>query len=105
MVGTAQSEEYADVMTTPDLLQPAVQETHGGVIWYQDQPDFALRRVSKTARTLAGDDWLGLRRSEAYSVTAVAARNIFDNSAFLALALLAVVGVWAFESGRWRRKD
>lgn len=61
--------------------------------------------MSKGARTLAGDDWLGLRRSEAYSVTAVSARTIFDNYTFLALALLAIIGVWAFESGRLRRKN
>lgn len=104
VVGTAQSEEYSDVMTTPDRLQTAVNETRGGVVWYQEHVDFELRRVAKSARTLAGDDWLGLRRSEAYSVTAVASRTVFGNDAFLALALLAVIGVWAFESGRWRRK-
>ena len=105
VVGTAQSEEYSDVMTTPDRIKTAVAETKAGIVWYQDHPDFELRRVSKGARTLAGDDWLGLRRSEAYSVTAVSARTIFDNYTFLALALLAIIGVWAFESGRLRRKN
>ena len=105
VVGTAQSLEYSDVMTTPERLKTAVKQTNAGIVWYQERPDFELRRVDKTARTLAGDSWLGLRRSEAYSVTSVSARNIFDNPAFLALALLALVGVWAFESGRLSRKS
>ncbi len=104
VVGTAQSQEYSDVMTTPDLLRPAVNATGGGIIWYQDAPDFALRRVAKNARSLAGNDWLGLRRSEAYSVKAVSARTIFDNNIFLLLALLGIVGVWLFESGLLRRR-
>lgn len=104
VVGTAQSQEYSDVMTTVDRLKFTVEQTNGGIVWQQEHPDFALRRVDKNARTLAGEDWLGLRRSEAYSVTAVSARNIFDNDVFLALALLAIIGVWAYESGRLRRR-
>lgn len=105
VVGTAQSEEYSDVMTTAARLQPTVAQTGGGIIWYQEHPDFSLRRIAKDARKAAGDDWLGLRRSEAYSVTAVSSRELFDNPLFLLIALLAVVGVWTFESGRWRAKS
>lgn len=103
VVGTAQSEEYSDVMTTPARLQETVNKTGGGFIWYQEQPEFSLRRVSKEGK-LAGDNWLGLRRSEAYAVTAVSTRAVFGNELFLLIALLAVAGVWVFESGRWRRK-
>ncbi len=106
VVGTAQSPEYADVLTTADKLAPAQTATDGGVIWFGETHSLSLRHVDQDARRLHGDGWLGIKKTESYTVTAVKARALLGNPAFLLLVLAGLLAVWLAESGRrWRRRD
>lgn len=104
VVGTAQSEEYAAVETTPARLQAAADATGGGVYWYPHQTDIDVRLVDADARRLSGDGWLGLRRREAYAVTSVQTRQMVGNPLFLLLAAGGMALVWALEAGRRLRR-
>lgn len=100
VVGTALNAEFADVHTTPDLLAPAVRATRGGTIWFQDTPGFDVRAVSSSAGTMGGDDWLGLRRNEAYAVSSVDSAALVPDSLALLLLLAGLMAVWWREGGR-----
>jgi hypothetical protein len=104
VVGTARSEEYNDVLTTPARLTPAVTATGGATVWHEDMGALRLRAVDAGARRLHGDNWIGLRRNEAYDVIAVKARTLVTNPLFLLLAMGGLLLAWLAESGRrWRR--
>ncbi len=100
VVGTANSPEYADVHTTPDLLAPVVKATGGSIVWYADNSGFDLRAVSPGATRRGGDDWLGLKRNEAFAVTGVKTQVLINKWLFLILVLAGLVGAWWLEGGR-----
>ncbi len=67
--GPANPREYEDLRSTTDVLTPVAEATGGGVYRLDsegsDRPD--IRRVSRRAQT-AGNNWLGLRERDAYTV-------------------------------------
>ncbi len=100
VVGSARNEEFADVHTTEDKLKPVVNETHGGLIWYQENRDFSLRDVTPNTGTKGGDSWLGLKRNGAYAIANVESLSLLPNYLTLLIIMAGVVFMWWRESGR-----
>ncbi|VAW11162.1 FIG003492: Threonine dehydrogenase and related Zn-dependent dehydrogenases [hydrothermal vent metagenome] len=71
-VGSIGSAELADIVTTPDKLAPLAKATDGGVFWLAANTGAALDmprlRPVREGRSASGQDWLGLRRRDAYTV-------------------------------------
>ena len=89
-VGNANARELAGVTATDQTLGPILEETGGGAFWLgRNETDAAaLPRLAmlRSGKVMHGDDWLGLRKREAYNVTGVRLFPLFTG--FLALALL-----------------
>jgi len=102
VVGTARNEEFADVHTTEDKLKPVVEQTKGGLIWYQQNQDFKLRDVTPNAGSMGSDDWLGLKRNSAYTIANVESLSLMPNYLTLLVIFGGIVLMWWRESGRGR---
>jgi hypothetical protein len=89
-VGNANARELAAVTATDKVMSPLLEETGGGSFWLgrneaeaEKLPRLAMVR---SGHTMHGDDWLGLRKREAYHVKGVRLFPLFTG--FLALGLL-----------------
>ena len=100
VVGASQNAEFIDVLTTQDKLKPIVDASGGGMIWFQETPDFDVRSVSENARRFGGDDWLGMKNNKAYIVQSVTTREVFSNTLLLLIILASLLLVWRRESGK-----
>lgn len=100
VVGTANSPEYADVHTTPDLLAPVVKATGGSIVWFAENNGFDLRGVSPAASRKGGDGWFGLKQNEAFAVTGVKTKVLVNKWLFLIVILMGLVAAWWLEGGR-----
>lgn len=99
VVGTALNEEFSDVHTTEAKLRPVVDKTGGGIVWFAENPDFGIRQIGAGTSTKGGDDWLGFKKNQAYTVNVVESRDLFPNWLILILVLAGLVWVWWRESG------
>lgn len=97
-VGAARNLEFADVHATEERLKPVVDETGGGIVWFREHPDFSLRRVSSSAGSKGGGDWIGLKKNEAYAVSHVEGSPVLPDWLTLALLLAGMVVFWRRES-------
>lgn len=105
VVGTALSPEFSDVRTTEAKLAPIVHKSGGGIVWYQENPDFDLRNVSPSSSKKGGEDWLGLKRNEAFAVLRVDTQVVFNNWMILLIILAFSLWAWWCESGRKRNRS
>jgi hypothetical protein len=96
VVGAPNPLETAEVAARAAPLDALAAATGGGVHWLGREGMPEVRRVSADSRTMAGEDWIGLRTGGAYRVDGV------DQSPLLPpwLALLLAFGTlgWAW----WR---
>ncbi len=99
VVGSASSEEFSDVRTTPDKLKPVVDRTKGGIIWFQENQGFSLKEVSDSASVMGSDSWLGIKRNKAYTVDNVETLSLVPNWLTLFIILSLCVWAWWKESG------
>ncbi|MCW5698276.1 MAG: hypothetical protein KIT00_00350 [Rhodospirillales bacterium] len=88
--------EFADLTATEARLRPVVDGSGGGLFWAANGiPD--IRRVKPGWRA-AGDDWIGLRRNDHFTVTGQNEAPVIPPLLLLALALAAFAGAWWRES-------
>ena len=70
--GSIGTGELADIVTTPEKLQPLADATDGGVFWLSNRETAALDmprlRPVREGRKASGADWMGLRQRDAYTV-------------------------------------
>ncbi|MDE1152329.1 MAG: glutamine amidotransferase [Micavibrio sp.] len=100
VVGSARNEEFADVHTTDEKLKPVVDASKGALIWYQENQGFKLRDVTPDAGSMGSDDWLGLKRNSAYTISNVESLSLMPNSLTLLVILAGALLMWWRESGR-----
>ncbi|HEV2563252.1 MAG TPA: hypothetical protein VGT78_14030 [Rhizomicrobium sp.] len=82
--GPLNPKEVADMRATDSILGPLARGSGGGVHWLADgMPD--IRRV-ESGRDMSGTNWIGLRRNDAYRVTAVEQQPLLP--AWLAVIIL-----------------
>jgi len=71
-VGSIGSGELADIVTTPDKLAPLAKSTDGGIYWLTSGSGAKIEmprlRPVREGRRASGQDWLGLRTRDAYTV-------------------------------------
>jgi hypothetical protein len=96
IVGSLESPEFRDVLTTGDKLKPVAEVSGGSVHWLQDYPTIDIRRVP-AGRTMAGGSWIGLRQNGQYTVSGV------DQTPLMP-PLLALLGLIALMLWGWRRE-
>jgi hypothetical protein len=94
--GPLNPKEFADVRATPKKLAPVVKATGGGIFWIGSGKLPRVRRVS-AGRRAAGQDWMGLRKNGAYTVTGFRETPLLPGIAALLLILGGLVAAWRRE--------
>jgi hypothetical protein len=93
--GPLNPKEVADMRATADILEPLAKDSGGSVHWLADGT-LDLRRVAP-AQTAFGSDWIGLRRNNAYRVTALEQEPLLPAWAALLLVVGSLFLAWRIE--------
>jgi uncharacterized membrane protein len=86
VIGSIDTPELRDALTTEDKLKPVVQASGGAFHWLADGDTLDVRRVDAEGPT-AGRDWMGLRRNGRYTV-----RGVTETPLLPPLALVVLLG-------------
>jgi uncharacterized membrane protein len=84
VIGSIDTPELRDVLTTESRLQPVASATGGAISWLADGDSLDIRRVDADGPT-GGRGWMGLRRNGQYTVRGV------NETPLLPVALLLIV--------------
>ncbi|MDH3579777.1 MAG: hypothetical protein OEM91_04040, partial [Hyphomicrobiales bacterium] len=101
-VGTLNSRELATLTASASVLKPLLSETGGGEFWSGAKSgSVELPRISmlRSGRIMHGQDWMGLRKRDAYVTRGVRLFSLF--SGLIALVILTgVISLTWFREGR-----
>jgi len=99
VIGSIDTPELKDVLTTPDILAPVTKATGGSTLWLADAgDDLDIRRVDPDTPT-GGRGWMGLRRNGRYIVRGITESPILPTGALLLLLGGTLVLAW-YREGR-----
>jgi hypothetical protein len=98
VIGSIDTPEFRNVLTTDAKLKPVVDASGGGVQWLADGERLDLRRVDAEAAT-SGRGWLGLRRNGRYTVRGVTETPLLPVAVLLIL-LGGMLAVTWYREGR-----
>jgi hypothetical protein len=93
--GPLNPKEIADMRATDQILKPLADASGGSVHWLADGLP-AIRRVDPAA-TAFGENWMGLRRNNAYRVAAVEQQSLLPPWAALLLVIGTLLLAWRME--------
>src|SRR6266702_1970741 len=98
-VGQANPREYAEVTSTTEALAPLAEATRGDVRRLADGGGLNVPRVVavRSGDTYKGDDWIGLKMSNASVVRGVGVLPVFAGLLGLLLLLGSLAGTWVRE--------
>jgi hypothetical protein len=98
-VGPANPREYAEVTSTTEALAPLAEATRGDVRRLGDGGGLNVPRVVavRSGDTYKGDDWIGLKMSNASVVRGVGVLPVFAGLLGLLLLLGSLAGTWVRE--------
>jgi hypothetical protein len=98
-VGPANPREYAEVTSTAQVLAPLANATGGDARRLDDGGGLNVPRILpvRVADTYKGDDWLGLKMSNASVVRGVGVLPVFAGLLGLLLLLGSLAGTWVRE--------
>jgi len=98
-VGPANPREYAEVTSTTQVLAPLANATGGDARRLDDSGGLTVPRILpvRSADTYKGDDWLGLKMSNASVVRGVGVLPVFAGLLGLLLLLGSLAGTWVRE--------
>ncbi|HET8919853.1 MAG TPA: hypothetical protein VFN27_09260 [Xanthobacteraceae bacterium] len=98
-VGPANPREYAEVTSTTQVLAPLANATGGDARRLEDGGELNVPRIVavRSADTYKGDDWLGLKMSNASVVRGVGVLPVFAGLLGLLLLLGSLAGTWVRE--------
>jgi hypothetical protein len=98
-VGPANPREYAEVTSTIQVLAPLANATGGDARRLEDGGGLNVPRIVavRSADTYKGDDWLGLKMSDASVVRGVGVLPVFAGLLGLLLLLGSIAGTWVRE--------
>ena len=102
IVGNLNPPELLDLRTTPEKMRPVIRKNNGGLYWLNEASTPTLRMVSR-GRDYAGNDWLGLRANNDFSVTGVRQHPLTPAWLALCLVLGLITAAWLREAGRRRQ--
>jgi uncharacterized membrane protein len=98
VVGSVDTPELRDVLTTEDRLAPIVRQTGGTIVWLADDEKLDIRRVDAEAPT-GGRGWMGLRRNGRYTVRGVTETPLLPIPILL-IVLAGALGASWYREGR-----
>jgi hypothetical protein len=98
-VGPANPREYAEVTSTTQVLAPLANATGGDARRLEDGGGLSVPRIVavRSGNTYKGDDWLGLKMSDASVVRGVGVLPVFAGLLGLLLLLGSIAGTWVRE--------
>jgi hypothetical protein len=98
-VGPANPREYAEVTSTTQVLAPLANATGGDARRLEDSGGLNVPRIVavRSGDTFKGDDWLGLKMSNASVVRGVGVLPVFAGLLGLLLLLGSLAGTWVRE--------
>jgi hypothetical protein len=98
-VGPANPREYAEVTSTTQVLAPLANATGGDARRLEDGGGLNVPRIVavRSADTYKGDDWLGLKMSNASVVRGVGVLPVFAGLLGLLLLLGSLAATWVRE--------
>ena len=97
-VGSPNPKEFADLVTTDQVLGPLAKVTGGGVIWLGEEKFSSIRRV-RPGRATSGRGWIGLIANEAYTVSKLETQALLSPWILLTLAVGSLAMAW-YREGR-----
>jgi hypothetical protein len=97
IVGTAVSEEFSDIHTTPEKLAPLAEKTGGTVIWYSDTKDFSFTEENSIQGKLAGKEFIRIKKNAAYAVKNIESAALIPSWLFLLISLGGLMLIWWIE--------
>ncbi|MCF6320770.1 MAG: hypothetical protein L3J32_03270 [Rhizobiaceae bacterium] len=95
-VGPANPREFAEILSTPDLLAPLLAQTGGSAVRVAINDTPRIIPVGATSTT-SGNGWIGLRNTNATLLRGVNTLPLFSGLLGLAILLMAMAGMWARE--------
>jgi hypothetical protein len=98
VIGSIDTPEMKDALTTEAKLRPIVTATGGAMSWLADGGALDIRRVAADAPT-GGRDWMGLRRNGQYTVKGVTETPLMPATLVLFLLGGALALAW-YREGR-----
>ena len=98
VIGSIDTPELRDVLTTESKLEPVVTATGGAMSWLADGDRLDIRRVDADGPT-GGRGWMGLRRNGQYTVRGVSETPLLP-VALLLIVLGGTLGLSWFREGR-----
>ncbi|MDP2803438.1 MAG: hypothetical protein Q8O26_16320 [Phreatobacter sp.] len=98
-VGPPNPREFTDVTSTLRLLEPLVRATGGGLWRISETGTLSIPRIvpTRSASSLRGEDWMGIRQRDASVVRGIGILPAFAGLLGLLLMLGALTAVWARE--------
>jgi hypothetical protein len=98
-IGPANPREFAQVTSTTDWLAPISNATGGSARRLDDGDGLHVPRIVavRSGDTYQGDDWIGLKMSDASVVRGIGVLPVFAGMLGLLLLLGSLAGTWARE--------
>jgi hypothetical protein len=98
-MGPANPLEFAEVTSTTDVLAPIAKATGGSSRRLDEGSGLHVPRIVavRSGDTYAGDDWIGLKMSDASVVRGIGVLPVFAGLLGLLLLLGSLAGTWARE--------
>jgi uncharacterized membrane protein len=98
VVGSIDTPEMKDALTTEAKLRPIIDASGGTMLWLADGEPLDIRRVAADAPT-GGRDWMGLRRNGRYTVRGVTQTPLMPAALVLLLLGGSLALAW-YREGR-----
>ncbi len=104
-VGAANAQEFRNVVSTTDILQPIADETGGSVRRLNQNTEFVLPRIVdvSTGVRFTGSDYIGLRSNTAYVVKGVGLLSFMSGFLGLLLLFAGIILSWFREARGFMR--
>jgi hypothetical protein len=98
-IGPANPREFAEVTSTTDWLAPIANATGGSARRLDDGQGLHVPRIVavRSGNTYQGNDWIGLKMSDASVVRGIGVLPVFAGMLGLLLLLGSLAGTWARE--------
>lgn len=97
-MGPPNPREYAQVLSTSDLLQPVVDRTGGSVMRVaRDGSDTPRVLAVRSGANAAGNGWIGLNNTGATVLNGINRISLFIDFLGLSILLLAMAAMWTRE--------
>jgi hypothetical protein len=98
-IGPANPREFAEVTSTTDVFAPIANATGGDARRLDDGNGFNVPRIIpvRSGDAYKGDDWIGLKMSDASVVRGIGVLPVFAGMLGLVLLIGSLAGTWARE--------